>query len=129
MNPLGLPGAAVVRSDHLLAENLRNGAILGDRIVHADNFWLRLKGLLGRSALAPGEGLLLEPCNAIHTFFMAFAIDVAFLDRQNEILATLHSVAPHRMPAPIFRASRVLELRAGSLSASATKVGDQLRFR
>lgn len=44
----------------------------------ADTFWPRLKGLLGTAALSEGEGLLLRPCNCVHTCGMRYAIDVFF---------------------------------------------------
>src|SRR5437667_363339 len=40
-----------------------------------------MRGLLGRDRLEPGEGLLLRPASAVHTFFMRFPIDAVFLDR------------------------------------------------
>ena len=40
----------------------------------------RMRGLLGRSGLAPDEALLLPDCRSVHTVGMRFAIRVAFLD-------------------------------------------------
>jgi uncharacterized protein len=41
----------------------------------------RMRGLLGRSRLAPDRALLLERTRSIHTFGMRFPIAVALLDR------------------------------------------------
>lgn len=41
----------------------------------ADGYWTRLRGLIGSKPLEPGEGLLIVPCNSIHTHFMGFPID------------------------------------------------------
>ena len=57
----------------------RDGTALGSRVVVADTVWKRLKGLLGAPALQPGEGMLLDPCQAIHMYGMKQALDVAFL--------------------------------------------------
>jgi len=37
-------------------------------------------GLLGRSTLPEGAGLIIRPCNSVITFFMRFPIDVLFVD-------------------------------------------------
>jgi uncharacterized protein len=72
----------------------------------------RMKGLLGRRALPPGEGLLLRPGGSIHTFFMRFPIDAVFLDREQRVVKVAADVAPWRMAAA--RGARsVLELGSG----------------
>ena len=38
----------------------------------ADRFWSRLRGLIGGPLLKTGEGLLITPCNSVHTHFMGF---------------------------------------------------------
>src|SRR5436190_17741234 len=52
-----------------------------ERCLVAETYVARLRGLLGRR-LKAGEGLLLVPCSAVHTFFMRYPIDVVFLDRE-----------------------------------------------
>ena len=79
----------------------------------ARSFGARLKGLIGRRDLPPGRGLLILRCNAIHTFFMRFAIDAVFYDRQNRVVKVVRNVRPWR---PFvwggFRAVKVLETAA-----------------
>ncbi len=94
----------------------------------ADNPWTRLVGLLGRRGLEPGEGLLLRGEQAIHTFGMRFTIDVVYLDRDARVLRALHQLRPQRL-GPFLRESRdVLELPAGTLVVTGTRVGDELVF-
>ena len=45
----------------------------------ADSPWTRLRGLIGRARLQPGDGLMLRPASSIHTSFMRFPIDAVFL--------------------------------------------------
>src|SRR4029434_6816964 len=49
-----------------------DGEVVCDDCVVADSPVSRMKGLLGRKELKPGEGLLLRPAGSIHTFFMRF---------------------------------------------------------
>src|ERR1051325_378188 len=51
----------------------------------ADRALPRMKGLLGRRSLPPGEGILITPAPSIHTWFMRFPIDVVFLGRDLEV--------------------------------------------
>ena len=56
-----------------------NGKMLDVEI--AKNFFSRLRGLMFRQKLETGRGLLLAPCDGVHMFFMRFAIDVVYLDK------------------------------------------------
>jgi uncharacterized membrane protein (UPF0127 family) len=104
----------------------RTGALLCERLERADTWRARLVGLLGRDGLAPGEGLLLDPCNSVHTFFMRFTIDVAFLDAAGAVVAICPRLRPWRATRVHLRARRTLELPAGALEAAAVAVGDVL---
>jgi uncharacterized membrane protein (UPF0127 family) len=104
----------------------RDGKILGDRILWAGTPDSRRRGLLDRQALAAGEGVYLVPCSWIHMFGMRFAIDVAFLDDEGRVLAMCHGIRPNRMSRPVLRAQGALELPAGTLASSGTRVGDRI---
>jgi uncharacterized membrane protein (UPF0127 family) len=83
----------------------------------------RARGLLGRSELAAGAGLLLKPTFSIHTMFMRFPIDAVFLDRDGAVVDVVQSLKPWRA-ATRFRARSVLELAAGE--AAGVRVGERL---
>ena len=89
-----------------------DGAVVCPRCVVADSAWLRTKGLLGRSSLAEDEGIWLRPGSSIHMFFMRFAIDAVFLDRDMRVLRVAADLEPWRM-ASKRGAKSVLELPAG----------------
>src|SRR3712207_6515464 len=102
-----------------------NGDVVCDRCVVADKPLSRLKGLLGRSELRPGEGLLLRPASAIHTCFMRFPIDVVFLDREWRVVRVADGIAPWRA-ASSRGAKAVLELPAGESARRGLAPGDVL---
>jgi uncharacterized membrane protein (UPF0127 family) len=102
-----------------------NGDVVCDRCVVADTPASRLRGLLGRSELNPGEGLLLRPASAIHTCFMRFAIDAVFLDRDWRVVAISDDVRPWRA-ASRRGAKAVLELPAGETARRGLGVGERL---
>ncbi len=60
----------------------------------ADSFWSRGKGLIGRKRFPEDHGLVIRPCNAIHTCFSPFPIDVLYLDRQSRVFRILPSLQP-----------------------------------
>jgi uncharacterized membrane protein (UPF0127 family) len=91
----------------------------------ADTMWTRLRGLMGRRELEPGEGVLLRPSGSVHTCFMRFAIDIAFLDSELRVLAVSPGVRPWRLR--LQRGARaVLELPAGEADRVGIAPGDQL---
>ena len=83
-----------------------------------------MKGLLGRSQLGAGEGILLRPTSSIHTWFMRFPIDAVFLDRDLVVLKV--ATPPPWRAAGARRAKAVLELAAGA--GAALRPGDRLRL-
>jgi uncharacterized membrane protein (UPF0127 family) len=107
--------------------NHTRGSVLGANVVVADRWWLRLRGLLGRPPLAPGEGLLLDPCRAVHMLGMSYPLDVVFVDDRRTVVATYHELAP-RARTGWHAARYALELPAGTLRDTGTHAGDSLRW-
>jgi uncharacterized membrane protein (UPF0127 family)/Flp pilus assembly protein protease CpaA len=97
----------------------------GLSVAVADTASRRMKGLLGREALAENEGLLLRPASSVHTAFMRFPIDVVFLGAANEVLDVRAAVPPWRVAATR-GAKAVLELRAGQAARSGIEPGMKL---
>lgn len=96
-----------------------------ERCVVADSPWLRLRGLLGRDELSPGEALLLHPSSSIHMFFMRFAIDAVFLDADGTVLRVAAGLRPWRT-ASRRGARAVLELAAGEAARRGVRPGDRI---
>ena len=94
----------------------------------AAQFWARLHGLIGRSSLEFGEGLLLIGTRGIHTIGMRFAIDVLFLGEGGQIIHLIHALKPFRISPFIQNSAMVLELPAGTLGATGTQVGDWIEI-
>lgn len=77
--------------------------------------WLsRARGLLGTQSLGTHEGLWLRPCDSVHTLGMAYAIDVAFVDKKGRVMKVAEQLPPWRM-AGCWRAAGTLEVAAGTL--------------
>lgn len=106
--------------------NITRATAVAESTRVADNFFTRFRGLLWSPPLKPGEGLWIKPCNQIHMFGMAYAIDVVFLDKELRVVATVHEIGPGRMSKMYGKAHSVLELPAGVIEASQTAVGDQM---
>lgn len=108
--------------------NVSRNLCLADSVIMADSFFLRLKGLLGKSGLPEGCCMVLKPCRSIHTMFMRFSLDVLFLDRQNRVLAMVSDMPPFRFSKSLRQAYMVMEFPAGSLISSGTLPGDRIQF-
>ena len=108
------------------ARNVARGTLLGSRIRMADRWWPRLRGLLGRQRLEPGEGLLLRPCRAVHMLGMTLTIDVAFLAPDGRVVALYPDLRPGGRTRWHGAARDALELPAGTLAATGTREGDTI---
>lgn len=92
----------------------------------ADSPFKRMKGLLGKKGLKPGEALIIKPCNSIHTFFMRFPIDVLFVSKDNRVIKAISGIKPFRLTYIYYHADFAVELTAGIISSTATCTGDHL---
>ncbi len=106
--------------------NLTRDTVLTDRCRIADSYWPRLIGLMGVESLEAGEGLLIQPCNAIHTHFMRFPIDVLYVSQEDKVVAIEEAMAPWRFGRIRRDARYVIELAAGTIAATGTEVGDRV---
>lgn len=101
------------------------------RRIHAQqarSFVERLRGLIGQPLPAPGTGLWIEPCAAVHTFGMCGALDLVFVSACMVVQRIDADVSPGRICfGPRSRA--VLELRAGEAVRIGLRVGARLGWR
>jgi len=94
----------------------------------ANSFWSRLRGLLGAAPLLKGEGLILAGEKSVHTFFMSFPIDVLYVNKEYKVIRADANMVPYRIGPFLAQSEYVLELPVGTIAATATQTGDQLRF-
>lgn len=87
--------------------------ILSHNILIAESLVDRLIGLMFREKLIGSDGLLLDPCRSIHTFFMRYSLDIIFLSSDDRIVKIIRNLKPWRMTWIYFRANKTLELPAG----------------
>jgi uncharacterized protein len=119
-------GGAPKRRDRRLRIVGPTGQVVCSHCEIADRPWARMRGLLGRTSLESGGGLLIKPTPSVHMFFMRFAIDVVFLDRENRVVGIAHTLKPWRI-AGARRAHAALELPAGTAETLALQKGDVLQ--
>ena len=111
----------------MVVRNKTRNTVLADAAEVADTSEKRRTGLLKHDRLAPGQGLWIVPCESVHSFFMKFAIDLVYLDRNRKVRKVRHRMVPWRLSACL-TAHSILELPAGAVAASGTEKGDQLEM-
>lgn len=110
----------------LRVEHAGNGRMLVVRGRVANNPWTRLVGLMGKKELPEGDGLLIERSRSIHTHFMRFPIDVLFMGPDDTVVDVEEAMKPWRIRMSKSGARYVVEVPAGTLRRTDTKVGDKL---
>lgn len=103
----------------------RTNTVLGSNIKMATSFKDRLVGLMFQDEMKDMDGLLLDPCRSIHNFFVRFPIDVIFISKKNTVVKVLRNFRPWCVSGIYLRATKTLELPAGSLHED-IRPGDQL---
>lgn len=111
----------------IVVRNQTRNTTLADAAEVADTSEKRRTGLLKHDRLDPGQGLWIVPCESVHSFFMKFAIDLVYLDRNKKVRKVRHRMVPWRVSACL-SAHSILELPAGAAATSGTQAGDQLEI-
>ena len=107
----------LVKKDSILVPNIRLASNLRDRVI----------GLMFSKSLGHFGGLLITPCNSIHTFFMNYSLDVIFFSKNNKVIKIIREIKPWRMTPIYFGSCKVLEVMGGTLSEKINE-GDVLDF-
>lgn len=106
-----------------------DGQVLIPDVQHANRFFSRLKGLLGRTEIKTTEALLIEPCNSVHTLGMKFEIGVVFLSASNQVIHAIENMAPGKLSQIVKGSKKVLELHPETLKSLDLKPNDTLVFK
>jgi uncharacterized membrane protein (UPF0127 family) len=115
------------RGERMMLVDERTHEVVATSVELATTRSARRVGLLGRDHLDADAAMVLAPCLAVHTAFMRFPIDIAFVDRQGRAVRLVRDLAPWRMAiAP--RAYAAIELPAGALARHEVDVGDRLEL-
>lgn len=107
---------------------LRFHSATGEQVLEVEvaaSMTARLRGLLRRPPLASHQGLLLSPCNMVHTAGMGYPLDLVFLRHDGRVLRVLSHVRPNRV-RQCWRAWYTLELRAGTAARCGIAAGMDL---
>ena len=100
--------------------------IISTKVEIANTFFKRFLGLMGRKNMEREEALVIKPCNNVHMFFMRFAIDVVFVDRDDKICYIQENLKPGQISKYVFDAIYVVELPVDSVKEKNIKIGDKL---
>ncbi len=111
----------------LRVDNITRNTVLVDRGRVANNYWTRLRGLVGVRRLDEGDGMAIIPCNGVHCMFMSIPIDVVYVTADDRVEAIDPEMKPWAVGRPHRGVRYVIELPAGMAARSGTQPGDQLR--
>lgn len=109
--------------------NVTRGTTIAEDVRVARSMLARGRGLMFASGLPEGSGMLIDPCGSIHMFFMRFALDVLYVDRNDRVVRAQRGIKPWRIGPLRTRGARyVIELPVGTIDRSQSEVGDQVQI-
>lgn len=106
--------------------NLTRETILAETMEVAGTWASRLRGLLFKKSLPTSHGLILQPCNSVHTCFMQFNIDVLFVDHAGKVVYLIKNMSSFRFSPMVKKAEFVVELPAGTIELTGTSLNDRV---
>ncbi len=106
--------------------NISKNCVISSQVEIAKSFYKRSKGLLGRSSLEKNQCLWIHRCNSVHTFFMRFAIDILYVDKNLKVTSIQRNIQPWKLNWGGFTSKSCFEFKSESLAGD-LEVGDLLR--
>ena len=116
----------MANSAQSVIRNGRTGDVLASTAEDAKGPWKSFKGLMLKSSIPDGYGLVFRPAQGIHTNFMRFPIDLIYFDRENRVTKIRPAMVPWRWD--FTRAAGVIEMNPGSAAKANLQPGDPLVF-
>lgn len=107
---------------------LIDGREIAGSVRMANTFMERLKGLLFEKELHEEQGLLINPCNQVHTIGMKFNIDVVFLAKSGEVIHIEREMTPGKVSPFIKHCHQILELKEGIIEKKCIIIGKRIAF-
>ena len=105
-----------------------DGEPLATEIALADSFFSRLRVFMFVPPLIPGQGLLIAPCNGIHTLGMRGALEAVFLSREGQVLKISPPLHPWRGMRFCRGAHAVIEWAVGEATDFGVHEGARLEW-
>jgi len=93
----------------------------------ADKVLSRARGLLMSRPLTSSEGMLIIPCNSVHTLGMKYKLDIVYLDKNGKVLKIVKNLPPLRLSFK-FSAGSALELKSGEVERLGIEIGQRLAW-
>ena len=103
-----------------------NNTPLPVELIVAKGFLQRLKGLLFTESLSEYHGLYIKPCSMVHSFGMAYPLDLVFLNDESKVVK-LDNLQTRSIQC-CRGATAVIELSQGGIEQHGIKLGDHLSF-
>ncbi|WP_407413250.1 DUF192 domain-containing protein [Methanobrevibacter sp.] len=104
--------------------NKTNNELIEIKIVRANTFFKRFKGLMGKKDIDFALLFTNLKDSSIHTHFMKFTIDAYFLD-ENKVIFEKVTLKPWKFYKPKKQAKYILETKKDLLKL---KIGEKLDF-
>ncbi|MGH2730137.1 MAG: DUF192 domain-containing protein [Actinomycetota bacterium] len=92
-------------------------AVIADDVAWARSFFERVRGLIGRDRLEHGRALVIDGAHQVHTFGLAYSLDVVFCDSHWVVRHIVLDMPPRRVTRWVRGARYAIELPAGSVPA------------
>jgi hypothetical protein len=102
-----------------------NGAPGAWRVTCCDTFFTRARGRFAATPAQAQQAWRLQPCRAVHTFFLCEPIDVVFCDSEGAIVRIVAMLRPWRCATDRAAAS-TWEFPAGAAIRLGLRCGDRL---
>lgn len=110
----------------MIVYNATRRTVIATDAEYARSFWRRTWGLIGRTELPAGYGLVFPHCSAVHTLGMRVVLDALYLDARGQVVRALPDLPPWRFGPVVWHSAIVIELPSGTIARTGTQVGDQV---
>ncbi|MCX7945144.1 MAG: DUF192 domain-containing protein [Deltaproteobacteria bacterium] len=99
-----------------------------ENAVLTENFLERALGLMFKSSPLGFDALVIDKCDAVHSFFMRFDIDLIFLNREKIVMKIQKRLTPFKISSFVTGAYYVIETISHENTEENFSCGDVIDF-
>ncbi len=108
--------------------NRTTDKLVFERAHLTENFIDRFTGLMFRKTPLGFDALVIDKCDAVHSFFMRFDLDLVFLTREKVVIKVEKRLSPFRISGFVTGAYYVIEIISHEKTDELFSCGDVIDF-
>lgn len=97
-------------------------------VIYMSGFLYKIKKIINKKAIEDNEALIISPCNSVHMMFCKKAMDIVFVNDNNEVCYIQENLKPWEISKKIKSARYIIEMNRGMVKKNNIKLYNKIKI-